>query len=359
MSDARVRLFISLDNLVCDGRSMRTLLAEWSRLAREPGTVLPPLSATFRDYALLTEQLALRPSYQRSLRYWHDKLGTLPPAPALPGAGMRRMRCRRRTSPGARPACPGAMAGAPAPCRAGGRHRQRAAARGLWRGAGQLVRDTALHAEPDPVQPARGPPADRRAGRRFHLPGAARLRRHRRARLRAAGAGHAAADLGRPRTHAGVGRARAAGGRAPQPPPRSGGDAGGVHQRAGRGGRRRLGDGLARPLRLRRQPDAASVDRPASGRAQRCAGLQLGRGRRALPDGLLDDMFRAYRDLLLRLAEQPEAWQRPVRGDLPASRWPVAAPAASAAQAAPRRMPGPRLPSTMRSWRRCAACWAR
>ncbi|MDN2697070.1 amino acid adenylation domain-containing protein [Janthinobacterium sp. SUN073] len=84
MTDTRVRLFVSLDNLVCDGRSMRTLLAEWSQFARQPGLRLTPLTASFRDYIMLTQQMELLPSYQRSLGYWHDKLSTLAPAPALP-----------------------------------------------------------------------------------------------------------------------------------------------------------------------------------------------------------------------------------------------------------------------------------
>ncbi|MBC3917143.1 amino acid adenylation domain-containing protein [Undibacterium sp. CY18W] len=84
MTDSRVRLFVSLDNLVCDGRSMRTLLAEWAQFARDPGLQLPPLTASFRDYVMLTQQIELLPSYQRSLAYWHDKLSTLAPAPALP-----------------------------------------------------------------------------------------------------------------------------------------------------------------------------------------------------------------------------------------------------------------------------------
>lgn len=84
MTDTRVRLFVSLDNLVCDGRSMRTLLAEWSQFARDPHLQLPPLTASFRDYVMLSQQIELLPSYQRSLAYWHDKLSTLAPAPALP-----------------------------------------------------------------------------------------------------------------------------------------------------------------------------------------------------------------------------------------------------------------------------------
>ncbi|MFZ6874495.1 amino acid adenylation domain-containing protein [Undibacterium sp. Di27W] len=84
MTDSRVRLFISLDNLVCDGRSMRTLLAEWSQFARDPALQLPPLTASFRDYVMLTQQIELLPSYQRSMAYWHDKLSILAPAPALP-----------------------------------------------------------------------------------------------------------------------------------------------------------------------------------------------------------------------------------------------------------------------------------
>ncbi|WP_244117369.1 non-ribosomal peptide synthetase/type I polyketide synthase [Burkholderia gladioli] len=87
MSETRLRLFVSLDNIVCDGLSMRILLAEWSALARRPANVLPPLSIGFRDYVLLSEQAALRPAYQRSLAYWLERLDRLPPGPGLPLAG--------------------------------------------------------------------------------------------------------------------------------------------------------------------------------------------------------------------------------------------------------------------------------
>ncbi|WP_437729163.1 amino acid adenylation domain-containing protein [Sorangium sp. So ce861] len=84
MADDRVRLFISLDNLICDGRSMVLLLSEWAALARRPDTALPPLSASFRDYVLLSEQIAALPAHQRALGYWLGRLEELRPGPALP-----------------------------------------------------------------------------------------------------------------------------------------------------------------------------------------------------------------------------------------------------------------------------------
>ncbi|MCU5775502.1 amino acid adenylation domain-containing protein [Erwiniaceae bacterium BAC15a-03b] len=84
LSDTCVRLCISLDNLICDGRSMVMLLSEWAQLARQPDTLLPPVDIHFRDYVLAQEKWPQRASWQTALNYWLDRLDALPAGPQLP-----------------------------------------------------------------------------------------------------------------------------------------------------------------------------------------------------------------------------------------------------------------------------------
>ncbi|WP_186386133.1 non-ribosomal peptide synthetase/type I polyketide synthase [Stappia sp. TSB10P1A] len=79
-----VRLLVSLDNLVCDGRSMVMLLSEWAALARNRETVLPPLELSFRDVVLHWEREEASPAHAASLEHWFARLPDLPPAPSLP-----------------------------------------------------------------------------------------------------------------------------------------------------------------------------------------------------------------------------------------------------------------------------------
>mgnify|MGYP001942013001 CR=1 FL=1 len=84
LSDRRIRLCISLDNLICDGRSMVMLLSEWAQLARQPDSELPPLTIRFRDYVLAQEKWPQRASWNNALNYWLDRLDALPAGPLLP-----------------------------------------------------------------------------------------------------------------------------------------------------------------------------------------------------------------------------------------------------------------------------------
>lgn len=84
ISDQRIRLCISLDNLVCDGRSMVMLLSEWAQLARQPESELPTLTIRFRDYVLAQEKWPQRASWNNALNYWLDRLDALPAGPRLP-----------------------------------------------------------------------------------------------------------------------------------------------------------------------------------------------------------------------------------------------------------------------------------
>jgi len=84
LDDQRLRLCISLDNLICDGRSMVMLLSEWALLARSPHHQLPALEISFRDYVMSQPQWQQQPAWQRALDYWLSRIDTLPPAPQLP-----------------------------------------------------------------------------------------------------------------------------------------------------------------------------------------------------------------------------------------------------------------------------------
>ncbi|MDR0269648.1 non-ribosomal peptide synthetase, partial [Paenibacillus sp.] len=79
-----VRLHISFDNILFDGYSMFRLLNEWARLYHEPKSPLPAVEVSFRDYVLALERLKESSAYQRDLEYWLQRLHDLPPAPDLP-----------------------------------------------------------------------------------------------------------------------------------------------------------------------------------------------------------------------------------------------------------------------------------
>ncbi|CAO4171856.1 amino acid adenylation domain-containing protein [Methylorubrum populi] len=81
---AATRLLISLDNLICDGRSMVLLLSEWAALARDPDRALPDLTVSFRDVALHRQAQEASPAFRDSLEHWMRRLPDLPPAPPLP-----------------------------------------------------------------------------------------------------------------------------------------------------------------------------------------------------------------------------------------------------------------------------------
>jgi amino acid adenylation domain-containing protein len=103
LPDGGVRLFVGIDNIICDGASMHLLYREWSQLARggEPAlAALPPLGATFRDYVLALARQEDSAAYARSLEFWLARIDRLPPAPALPlvanPATLERPRFARR-----------------------------------------------------------------------------------------------------------------------------------------------------------------------------------------------------------------------------------------------------------------------
>ncbi|MEA5549546.1 amino acid adenylation domain-containing protein [Anabaena cylindrica UHCC 0172] len=79
-----IRLHLSFDGLIADAWSMFVLGEEWYQLYQNPQFLLPPLELRFRDYVLAELALENTPQFQRSQEYWFKRLDTLPPAPELP-----------------------------------------------------------------------------------------------------------------------------------------------------------------------------------------------------------------------------------------------------------------------------------
>ncbi|MDT0490377.1 amino acid adenylation domain-containing protein [Streptomyces griseus] len=81
----QVRVHISFDLLVADVSSFfYQLLPQWREFYHEPGHDPAPLTLTFRDYVLAEEELRQTPRYERSLDYWRKRVRELPAAPELP-----------------------------------------------------------------------------------------------------------------------------------------------------------------------------------------------------------------------------------------------------------------------------------
>jgi pyochelin synthetase len=84
LDEERVRLHVGFDTLVGDAWGLRLALAELQQLYEDPGTELPPLSFSFRDYVLAEIADRQGEGYTRALAHWRDRLPELPPAPELP-----------------------------------------------------------------------------------------------------------------------------------------------------------------------------------------------------------------------------------------------------------------------------------
>ncbi|MCK2244644.1 MULTISPECIES: non-ribosomal peptide synthetase [unclassified Crossiella] len=74
------RLAIGIDNLIADALSVLIVYTELAALHDHPGTTLPPVELSFRDYV---RSLPAEPA-PASSAYWSTRLDTLPPGPALP-----------------------------------------------------------------------------------------------------------------------------------------------------------------------------------------------------------------------------------------------------------------------------------
>ena len=82
--DNKVRLHISLDILMADLWSLFRMFSEWKQLYDSPKSQLPDLDVTFRDYVLAEQSLEQTSAYQKSRSYWLNRINHLSPAPELP-----------------------------------------------------------------------------------------------------------------------------------------------------------------------------------------------------------------------------------------------------------------------------------
>ncbi|MFC7648969.1 condensation domain-containing protein [Streptosporangium lutulentum] len=82
----KVRIHLSLDFLISDAWSyFQVLIPDLVQLYEHPDEDMPPLRLTFRDYVIGSrERLTASDVHRRSEIYWLDRIDSLPPAPVLP-----------------------------------------------------------------------------------------------------------------------------------------------------------------------------------------------------------------------------------------------------------------------------------
>ncbi|SEG43482.1 pyochelin synthetase [Saccharopolyspora kobensis] len=77
-------LHVSVDFMALDWLSMQRVLSELDRRYQQPDCDLPEVDATFRDYVLAERRLRDTEQYARDREYWWQRIDELPGAPALP-----------------------------------------------------------------------------------------------------------------------------------------------------------------------------------------------------------------------------------------------------------------------------------
>ena len=81
------RIHLGIDGIVVDDRSYQILIREWFLLYDGRDRELAPLTFTFRDYVLKERALQSSEAYRKALDYWTAKIEHLPKAPQLPQRG--------------------------------------------------------------------------------------------------------------------------------------------------------------------------------------------------------------------------------------------------------------------------------
>ncbi|MBT5230449.1 MAG: AMP-binding protein, partial [Methylococcales bacterium] len=84
LSQGGLRLHFSFDFLVADVWSFLILFKEWQQLYEQPEVSLAPLSLSFRDYVLAEKQLQSEAAEQVHWQYWLDRIPSIPTGPDLP-----------------------------------------------------------------------------------------------------------------------------------------------------------------------------------------------------------------------------------------------------------------------------------
>lgn len=83
-NNGNVRLHISLDILMADLWSLFRMFSEWKSLYEDSSLKLPVLDIVFRDYVLAERALEQTPFFQSARTYWINRLDSIAPGPELP-----------------------------------------------------------------------------------------------------------------------------------------------------------------------------------------------------------------------------------------------------------------------------------
>lgn len=78
------RLHISIDGLLLDGWSYQLLFREWLDRYYDPDAPVTPFEFSFRDYVIAEQKSRDSEAYSKALDYWRGRLPDLAPAPDLP-----------------------------------------------------------------------------------------------------------------------------------------------------------------------------------------------------------------------------------------------------------------------------------
>ena len=84
LPDDRTRVHVSIDLLIADVWSLFLLFREWGARYSDPHARLAPLALSFRDYVLAEAALQSTPRSRQAQAYWTGRLPDLAPGPALP-----------------------------------------------------------------------------------------------------------------------------------------------------------------------------------------------------------------------------------------------------------------------------------
>jgi amino acid adenylation domain-containing protein len=84
LSDGCLRIHFSIDLIITDFGSLHLFVKEWNHYYNHPDQPLPPLEISFRDFLLTELEIQRTELFKRSEQYWLDRIDTLPPKPQLP-----------------------------------------------------------------------------------------------------------------------------------------------------------------------------------------------------------------------------------------------------------------------------------
>jgi amino acid adenylation domain-containing protein len=83
-SEPEIIIYLELDMIILDGRSIVYFFQKWNTLYQNPEMELPSSSISFREYILALQHLRSLPLMEQAKSYWVDRLPTLPFGPELP-----------------------------------------------------------------------------------------------------------------------------------------------------------------------------------------------------------------------------------------------------------------------------------